>query len=425
MAPPIVRYSAQWYITQHVRYNAHSEFYTQVNLAMKHNHSLQLSHIAAGSTSVIVGYSSSVVIVIEAARQAGASESQLISWLLVLGLAMGLSTLFFSWRFKMPVITAWSTPGAVFLISTAGDFSLAEITGAFLFAGLLSLLAARSRLLMRGIERIPPALSAAMLAGILLPYCLGVFSSAQDYPLLSMLFILIYLLGSRWFPRYLMLVLLVVAALAALMLTGTSSKPIRFALPILEWVMPAFNGAALISIGLPLFLITTLSQNLPGISIQHYHGYKPDNRFVLTGIALVQLLSAPFGGFMINLAAITAAICMADNVDKNPAKRYLAGIVAGVGYCFAGLFAVTITLIFTQMPQVVTSLLAGIALLSTLQSSLLRSLQDAPFRQGAILTLLCSASGLSLAGISAPVWGLLAGVITLWLHPQWKQPVKS
>ena len=394
-------------------------------MAMKNNHSLQLSHLAAGLTSVIVGYSSSVLIVIEAARQAGVSESQLISWLLVLGLAMGLSTLYFSWRFKMPVITAWSTPGAVFLISTAGDFSLAEITGAFLFAGILSLLAARSRMLMRGIERIPPALSAAMLAGILLPYCLGIFTSVQDYPLLSTLFILIYLLGSRWFPRYLMLVLLVIAALAALMITGTSSKPIRFALPALEWVMPVFNSAAVISIGLPLFLITTLSQNLPGISIQHSHGYKPDNRFVLTGIALVQLFSAPFGGFMINLAAITAAICMADNVDENPARRYLAGVVAGVGYCLAGLFAVTIALIFTQMPLVVTSLLAGLALLSPLQSSLLRSLQDAPFRQGAMLTLLCSASGLSLVGISAPVWGLLVGMVTLWLHPQWKQPVKS
>ena len=394
-------------------------------MAMKHNHSLQLSHLAAGLTSVIVGYSSSVLIVIEAARQAGVSESQLISWLLVLGLAMGLSTLYFSWRFKMPVITAWSTPGAVFLISTAGDFSLAEITGAFLFAGILSLLAARSRMLMRGIERIPPALSAAMLAGILLPYCLGIFTSVQDYPLLSTLFILIYLLGSRWFPRYLMLVLLVIAALAALMITGTSSKPIRLALPALEWVMPVFNSAAVISIGLPLFLITTLSQNLPGISIQHSHGYKPDNRFVLTGIALVQLFSAPFGGFMINLAAITAAICMADNVDENPARRYLAGVVAGVGYCLAGLFAVTIALIFTQMPLVVTSLLAGLALLSTLQSSLLRSLHDAPYRQGAMLTLLCSASGLSLVGISAPVWGLLVGMVTLWLHPQWKQPVKS
>lgn len=392
---------------------------------MRNTTTLQLSHIAAGLTAVVVGYSSSVVIVIEAARQAGASETQLISWLLVLGIAMGFSCLFFSWKFKMPVITAWSTPGAVFLISTAGDFTLSDVTGAFLFAGLLSLIAARSRLLMRGIERIPPALSAAMLAGILLPYCLGVFSSAQSYPLLSVIFISIYLLGSRWFPRYLMLVLLVVAAIAAVSLSGADRQPLTFALPTLEWVLPTVNITALMSIGFPLFLITTLSQNLPGISIQHSHGYQPDNRFVLTGIALLQLLSAPFGGFMINLAAITAAICMAENVDEDPAKRYLAGIAAGLGYFLAGLFAVTIALIFTQMPPVVTSLLAGIALLSTLQNSLLRSLEDAPFRQGAILTLLCSASGLNLIGISAPVWGLLAGLVTLWLHPHWKPAAKA
>lgn len=383
-------------------------------------HSLQLSHVAAGLTAVIVGYSSSVVIVIEAARQAGANESQLISWLLVLGIAMGVSCLYFSLKFRMPVITAWSTPGAVFLISTAGDFSLSEVIGAFIFAGLLSMLAARSHAIMRGIERIPPPLAAAMLAGILLPYCLGVFSSAQVNPLLSIIFIVIFLIGSRWFPRYLMLVLLLVAALAAFTLSPESSQPLNFALPTLEWVMPNFNPAALASIGFPLFLITTLSQNLPGISIQHSHGYHPDNRFVLTGIALLQLLSAPFGGFMINLAAITAAICMADNVDDDPKKRYLAGVVAGAGYLFAGLFAVTIVLIFTQMPPVVTKLLAGIALLSTLQSSLLRSVEDAHFRQSALLTLLCSASGITLAGISAPVWGLLLGIITLMLHPNWR-----
>ncbi|MDC8829987.1 benzoate/H(+) symporter BenE family transporter [Alteromonas gilva] len=386
---------------------------------------LKLSHVAAGLTAVIVGYSSSVVIVIEAARQAGASEAQLISWLFVLGLAMGISCLYFSFKFRMPIITAWSTPGAVFLISTAGEFSLAEVTGAFIVAGLLSLLAARSKQLMRGIERIPPALSAAMLAGILLPYCLGVFSSAQEYPILALIFIAIYLLGSRWFARYLMLVLLVIAALAAVYLRPGESMPMQFSLPALEWVMPAFSLASAVSIGVPLFLITTLSQNLPGISIQHSHNYQPDNRFVLTGLALLQLLSAPFGGFMINLAAITAAICMADNVDEDPAKRYLAGAVAGGGYLLAGLFAVTITLLFLQMPAVVTSLLAGIALLSTLQSSLLRGFEDPPLRQSALLTLLCSASGLTLLGISAPVWGLLIGIITLWLHPHWQTPAAN
>ena len=133
----------------------------------------RISHIAAGLTAVVVGYSSSVVIVIEAARQAGANDAQLISWLLILGLGMGISCLYFSLRFRMPVVTAWSTPGAVFLISTAGPYSLSDVTGALLGAGILSLIAARSQALMRGIERIPPALAAAMLAGILLPYCLN------------------------------------------------------------------------------------------------------------------------------------------------------------------------------------------------------------------------------------------------------------
>ncbi|NVK54512.1 MAG: benzoate/H(+) symporter BenE family transporter [Alteromonadaceae bacterium] len=386
------------------------------------NNSLKLSHIAAGLTAVIVGYSSSVVIVIEAARQAGANDTQLISWLFVLGLAMGLSCIYFSLKFKMPIITAWSTPGAVFLISTAGDFSLAEVTGAFVVAGGLSLLTARSKHLMQSIERIPRAMSAAMLAGILLPYCMGVFSSAQEYPLLGLCFLVIYILGSRWFARYLMLVLLVVAALAAMFLSSAETLSLRFSLPTLEWVMPEFTIAAAMNIGVPLFLITMLSQNLPGISIQHSHNYQPDNRFVLTGLSLLQLLAAPFGGFMINLAAITAAICMAESVDESPAKRYLAGVAAGIGYLLAGLLAVTITVLFIQMPPVVTSLLAGIALLSTLQSSLLRGLQDPPLRQSALLTLLCSASGLTLIGISAPVWGLLVGMITMWIHTRCKQP---
>lgn len=379
--------------------------------------SLHLSHIAAGLTSVIVGYSSSVVIVIEAARQSGANESQIISWLFVLGITMGLTTLFYSAYFKMPVITAWSTPGAVFLITAASGFTLPDIIGAFLFAGILSIGAARSRTIMRAIERIPPALAAAMLAGILLPYCLGVFQAAQANPLLAFSFVAIYLLGSQWFPRYLMLVLLFIAALAAMILSPQTSVPLRFALPTLEWVAPALNFSAMMSVGLPLFLITMLSQNLPGISIQRSHGYHPNNRLILSGIALLQLLSAPFGGFMINLAAITAAICMADNVDDNPEKRYMAGVVAGIGYLLAGIFAVTIVVIFTQMPPIITKLLAGIALLATLQSSLLRCMQETPLRQSALLTMLCSASGITLIGISAPVWGLVIGVLALLIQP--------
>ncbi len=387
--------------------------------------SFRISHIAAGLTAVVVGYSSSVVIVIEAARQAGANDAQLISWLLVLGLGMGISCLYFSLKFRMPVVTAWSTPGAVFLISTAGPFSLAEVTGALIGAGVLSLLAGRSQPLMRAIERIPPPLAAAMLAGILLPYCLKVFSSGTEYPLLAVLFISIYLVGSRLFARYLMLVLLVIAGIAAWVLSPADTPPISLGLPTLEWVTPAWSLSAFISIGIPLFLITMLSQNLPGISILHSHHYKPDNRFVLTGIALLQLVSAPFGGFMYNLAAITAAICMADSVDDDPKQRYKAGVAAGLGYLLSGAMAVAIVSVFTMMPAIVTHLLAGIALFATLQSSLLRAMEEAHYRQAALLTMLCSASGLTVLGISAPVWGLLLGVITLGVSSGWKRQLKT
>lgn len=387
--------------------------------------SFRISHIAAGLTAVVVGYSSSVVIVIEAARQAGANDAQLISWLLVLGLGMGISCLYFSLKFRMPVVTAWSTPGAVFLISTAGPFSLAEVTGALIGAGVLSLLAGRSQSLMRAIERIPPPLAAAMLAGILLPYCLKVFSTATEFPLLAVLFMGIYLLGSRLFARYLMLVLLVVAGIAAWVLSPADAQPISLGLPTLEWVTPAWSLSAFISIAIPLFLITMLSQNLPGISILHSHHYKPDNRFVLTGIALLQLVTAPFGGFMYNLAAITAAICMADSVDDDPKQRYKAGVAAGLGYLLSGAMAVAIVSVFTMMPAVVTHLLAGIALFATLQSSLLRAMEETHYRQAALLTMLCSASGLTVLGISAPVWGLLLGVITLGVSSGWKRQLKA
>lgn len=387
--------------------------------------SFRISHIAAGLTAVVVGYSSSVVIVIEAARQAGANDAQLISWLLVLGLGMGISCLYFSLKFRMPVVTAWSTPGAVFLISTAGPFSLAEVTGALIGAGVLSLLAGRSQSLMRAIERIPPPLATAMLAGILLPYCLKVFSTATEFPLLAVLFIGIYLVGSRLFARYLMLVLLVVAGIAAWVLSPADAQPISLGLPTLEWVTPAWSLSAFISIAIPLFLITMLSQNLPGISILHSHHYKPDNRFVLTGIALLQLVTAPFGGFMYNLAAITAAICMADSVDDDPKQRYKAGVAAGLGYLLSGAMAVAIVSVFTMMPSVVTHLLAGIALFATLQSSLLRAMEETHYRQAALLTMLCSASGLTVLGISAPVWGLLLGVITLGVSSGWKRQLKA
>lgn len=374
----------------------------------------QLSHIAAGLTAVVVGYSSAVVLVIEAAKASGATPAMIVSWLLVLGLGMGITCIAFSWLYRVPVVTAWSTPGAAFLIGAVGGFSLPEIIGAFVTAAALALIAARSKALTRQIERIPPAISSAMLAGILLPICLGVFTDAAAHPVMVGGFIALYLLGSLFFPRYLMLVLLVVAMAVGIGSTG-NGPDFNWHWPGLVWVTPEFSVSATISLAIPLFIITLLSQNLPGIAILKSFDYHPDVRQILSGISVVNLITAPFGGFALNLAAITAAICMGESAGDDRNQRYKAAIMSGVGYFIFGVVATLVVYLFSQMPSVVVHLLAGLALLATLQASLLRSMESRDHRKAALLTLLCSASGITVAQLGAPVWGLLSGLCVLGL----------
>lgn len=374
-----------------------------------------LSHITAGLTAVIVGYSSAVVLVIKAAQASGADAGMIVSWLLMLGLGMGITCIGFSWFYKVPVVTAWSTPGAAFLIGAAGGFSLAEVIGAFVIAALLALIAARSRFITTQIERIPPAVSSAMLAGILLPVCLGIFSDAPEHPLLVVIFISVYLLGTVWFPRYSMLILLAVALVAGMWEAGEPAMAFEWAWPVPVWVAPAFTLSATVSLAVPLFLITLLSQNLPGIAILKSYDYHPDVRQVLSGVYVVNLITAPFGGFALNLAAITAAICMGENAGTDRQQRYKAGIMAGAGYLLFGVLASLVVYLFSQMPLVVVHLLAGLALFSTLQASLIKALDDQAHRKAALLTFLCCASGITVAQLGAPVWGLLAGLCVLGL----------
>jgi len=397
----------------------------------------KISHISAGLTAVTVGYSSSVVIIIDVARKAGASDDMVVSWLFALGLGMGITCILFSWLSKMPVVTAWSTPGAAFLLTSIGDYRLSEAIGAFILCALLSLITAQSRSMLRQISRIPSAISSALLAGILLPICLAIFSDVNEAPHLVALFIATYLVGSRLFPRYLMLLLLVMSISISLFmsssngvaLSGDSSAlstetalglssvvPSMFALPTPIWVTPTFSLSAAIGLAFPLFLITTLSQNLPGIAIHHAHGYTPDHKPILSGIAIVQALLAPFGGFTLNLAAITAALCMGEQADSEKSQRYKAAIAAGVAYLFMGLLATVVVALFVSMPSIIIKLLAGLALLATLQGAVVRAMEVEHHRAPALLTMLCTASGFSLFSMTSAVWGLGLGLLLLYVQ---------
>ncbi|MFD3398022.1 benzoate/H(+) symporter BenE family transporter [Alteromonas macleodii] len=392
----------------------------------------KLSHISVGLTAVTVGYSSSVVIIIDVARKAGASDDMVVSWLLALGLGMGITCILFSWLSKLPVVTAWSTPGAAFLLTSIGDYRLSEAIGAFILCALLSLVTAQSRSLLKQISRIPPAISSALLAGILLPICLAIFSDVNDAPYLVALFIAAYLVGSRLFPRYLMLLLLIMSVTISLFMSSADGVvalssdspglPSIFTLPEPIWITPTFSLSAAIGLAFPLFLITTLSQNLPGIAIHHAHGYTPDHKPILSGIAIVQALLAPFGGFTFNLAAITAALCMGEQADDEKSQRYKAAIAAGVAYLFMGLLASVVVALFVSMPSIIIHLLAGLALLATLQGAVVRAMEVEHHRAPALLTMLCTASGFSLYSMTSAVWGLGLGLLLLYVQ---KKPVSA
>lgn len=378
---------------------------------------MKLSHISAGLTAVVVGYSSSVVLVIQAAQASGANPAQITSWLLVLGLTMGFTSIALSLVYRIPVLTAWSTPGASFLIAAANGLTIEQSTGAFIVAGGLIMLSGFVKPLAKAIESIPPALGAAMLAGILLPIGLGAFTPLPEFPLLCIAFYAVYILGRMFFSTYLMLVLLVFGGLSATLM-GDMSSALSVQFSSVEFVRPEFNLSAITTVAIPLFIISMLSQNLPGLAIMQGHGYKAPTQPVLKSTGLVNVLSAPFGGFTCNLAAITAAICMSEQVDKDPEQRYKAAVAGGIVYLLAGIFASVVVAIFTAMPLVITQLLAGLALLATIQASLEKSFAVDKHKEAALMTLLVTASGISFAGLSAPVLGLLFGLVFL-LAKRW------
>ncbi len=375
---------------------------------------LKAGHIAAGATTVVVGYSGAVVLVIETARVAGASAEEIVSWLVVLGVGMGITSMGLSLFYRMPIVTAWSTPGAAFLIANAENYSLGDTIGACVLAGLLAFISMQIKACSRLIELIPPSLSTAMLAGILLPFCLAIFIEGQSHLPYLVGFLICYLLTSLALPRYAMLILLCLALLLGQIMGVFES--IQWQRPGIVWMQPTWSWSSIFTLAVPLFLVTMLSQNLPGVAILHGHGYKPSSRIIISAPSILQTLAAPLGGFTFNLAAITAAICMGKPAGEKHDERYWAGVCAGFFYLLIGLLGAAVVSVFEQFPSFLTAFLAGFALLGTLQANIISMLKHEEHRTAAMFTFLCCASGVSLFGIGAAIWGLLLGAVFLIGH---------
>lgn len=374
---------------------------------------LSLSAIAAGFVTVLVGFASSAVIVFQAAQSLGASPEEISSWMWALGLGMGLTCIGLSLRYRMPVVTAWSTPGAAMLIGSVAGLPLSDAIGAFLMSALLIAASGFSGFFERMISRIPVSLASGMLAGVLLRFGIDAFAAMKTQLGMVLTMFAVYLLARRLLPRYAVILTLLVgiAFAAGLGLLRVDGLSLQLAKPM--FTTPTFSLAAIVGIALPLFIVTMASQNVPGVAVIRASGYAIPISPVVGWTGLVNLLLAPFGAFALNLAAITAAICMGREAHEDAARRYVAAIAAGVFYVVVGLFGATVAALFAAFPKELILAIAGIALLGTIGNSLAAALRDEAEREPALVTFLVTASGLSLAGIGSAFWGLLAGVVTL------------
>lgn len=379
--------------------------------------------VVAGFVAVLVGYTSSVAIIFQATVALGATPAQTASWLWALGLGMGLTSLGLSLWTRQPVLTAWSTPGAALLASTAG-VEMPEAIGAFIVCGLLITLAGATGWFEKLMDRIPVAIASALLAGVLARFGLDAVGSAKTAPVLVLVMAAVFLAGRRWWPRYAVpgvLVAGVAVALAQgrLSFLGVDTSQL-IALPV--WTTPQFTWHAAIGVALPLFIVTMASQNLPGVAAQRASGYQTPVSASIAVTGAATTLLAPFGGYAFNLAAITAAICMGREAHEDPARRYTASVAAGVFYVLLGLAGGAVAVLLSAFPRELVAAIAGLALLGTIAGALAAALKDEAHRDAAILTFLVCLSGVSAFGIGAAFWGVVAGgvatVVARWRRSQ-------
>jgi benzoate membrane transport protein len=376
---------------------------------------LSTSAVVAGFVAVLVGFSSSVAIVFAAAQALGATPAQASSWIWALGVGMAATSIGLSWWTRQPVLTAWSTPGAALIAGTSG-VPMAE---AFVTCGALIVLAGLTRTFERVMDRIPQAIAAALLAGVLARFGLDAAGAVKTAPWLVVVMTLALLVGRRLWPRYavpgVLLAGIAVAALQGRM--HWERVALEAAWPV--WTAPVFTASTLIGLALPLFVVTMASQNLPGVAAQRAAGYDTPISPVITVTGVTTVLLAPLGGFAYNLAAITAAICMGREAHEDPQRRYTASMMAGAFYLAVGLAGGAVVGLLQAFPRELVLVVAGLALLGTIAGGLSGALKDERHRDAAILTFLVTLSGVSLAGIGSAFWGVVAGAVALVVQ-QWR-----
>ncbi|MBB4516776.1 benzoate/H(+) symporter BenE family transporter [Paraburkholderia fungorum] len=373
---------------------------------------MSLSAVVAGFVAMMTGYTSALVLMFQAGQAAHLTDAQISSWIWALSIGMAVCTIGLSLRFRAPIVIAWSTPGAALLVSSLPHVAYPEAIGAFIVCAVLLTVVGLTGWFDTLMKKIPAGIASALLAGILFEIGIEIFRAAQFQTALVLTMFFTYLIVKRFAPRYAIVTTLIVGTLAAgaLGLLDFSRFHVALAHPV--FTMPVFSVAASISIGIPLFIVATASQNVPGIAVLRADGYTTPSAPLIATTGIASLLLAPFGSHGINLAAITAAICTGPEAHENRNKRYTAALWCGIFYLIAGIFGATIAALFAALPKALVVSVAALALFGSIMSGLANAMQDTKQREAALVTFMVTASGLTLLSIGSAFWGLVAGVLT-------------
>lgn len=370
---------------------------------------LSISTIIAGLMAVLVSYSGPLAIFFQAAQNAGISVEMMTSWVWAISIGAAVTGIALSLWFKIPVITAWSAPGTVLLVTLFPQLSINEAVAAYITAAVIIFLIGITGLFDRVVQMIPKGVAAAMMAGILFDFGLGAFRALDSVPLVTSVMILGFVLFkfvSRAYFLVLMVVLGVVLSITALD-ANLSQLEWRLASPML--IMPEWSWSSTLGLALPLVIVSLTGQFLPGFTILKASGYRFASRPIVSMLSLVSIPTAFFGGITTVIAAITASICTSPDAHENPDKRYWAGVANGVFYLIGGILAGSIVLFFTSFPSEMIAIIAGLALLGAISNSLSAALEDKAHLDASLITFMSTASGISILGIGSAFWGVVLG----------------
>ena len=382
-----------------------------------------ISATVAGFLAVLISYSGPLIIFFQAAQQAEVSVAMMASWIWGVSIGAAVAGIYLSIKFKVPVITAWSAPGTALLVTLFPSITLNEAIGAYITTAVVIFIIGVTGYFDKLLRFIPQSIAAAMMAGILFQFGLGLFSATDTMPIIVFGMLLVFLVAKRFTPRYVMIWVLGLGIALSLFLGEINPVAVDFSLTVPQFIAPHWTWGSTLNLAIPLILVSLTGQFLPGMAIMKLNGYDVPARPMISVTSIVSVFVACVGGITIVLASITAALCLGKDAHELKDKRYIAGVANGLFYILGGLFAGSIVMLFSLLPKELVAALAGLALLGAIGSNISMAIQHEANRDSALITFLATASGMSFLGISSVFWGICIGVAAHLILPK-RNPIR-